>query len=247
MKTEKEIGDQFQDRTKYLREKIPMDQINMPSMPDIYKEYPDCEKIALPPHDNIDTPSLRKALNIRKSIRHYSDKPISQEELSFLLWASGGIQRTEKGRDFRTAPSAGSRYPIETYVIINNVRDLKPGLYHYNVKEHALDEIKLGTLGEEITSAALDQEMCASAPLVIIWTAVFRRSKWRYGQRAYRYIYLDAGHIAQNLALSAAAIGLGSCQIGALLDEEVNRIVGIDGKSESIIYMSVAGYPTQSS
>ena len=87
--------------------------------------------------------------------------------------------------------------------------------------------------------------MCSNAPVVIIWTAVFSRTKWKYGQRAYRYIYLDAGHIAQNLALSATSIGLGSCQIGAFFDDEINQILDINGFDESAIYMSVVGYKKQ--
>jgi SagB-type dehydrogenase family enzyme len=86
--------------------------------------------------------------------------------------------------------------------------------------------------------------MCLEAAAVFIWTAIFDRSKWKYEQRAYRYVYLDAGHIAENLALAATGIGLGTCQIGALFDDEVNRIVGVDGTEESVIYMSVVGYPT---
>jgi SagB-type dehydrogenase family enzyme len=81
------------------------------------------------------------------------------------------------------------------------------------------------------------------APCVFIWTAVFQRSKWKYMQRAYRYIYLDVGHIAQNLALASVALGLGSCQIGALYDEEVNDLVGVDGREESAVYMSAVGKP----
>jgi SagB-type dehydrogenase family enzyme len=78
---------------------------------------------------------------------------------------------------------------------------------------------------------------------VWIWTAVFARAKWKYGQRAYRYVYLDAGHIAQNFALSATSVGLASCQIGAFFDDEVNKVIGIDGVDESVLYLSVAGHP----
>ena len=85
--------------------------------------------------------------------------------------------------------------------------------------------------------------MCADASAVFIWTAIFRRSKWKYSQRAYRYIYLDAGHIAQNLALAATSIDCGSCECGAFFDDELNSIVGIDGTSESTICLSVVGHP----
>ena len=83
--------------------------------------------------------------------------------------------------------------------------------------------------------------MCVESAVVFIWTSIFQRMKWKYGQRAYRYVYLDAGHIAENLALTATSLGLGSCQIGALFDDEVNEIIDVDGAEESVIYMSVVG------
>ena len=93
----------------------------------------------------------------------------------------------------------------------------------------------------EISHAALEQDMCRYASVVFIWTAIFVRSKWKYGERAYRYIYLDAGHIAENFALASTSLGLGSCQIAALFDDEVNEIISVDGTEESIIYMGVVG------
>ena len=91
--------------------------------------------------------------------------------------------------------------------------------------------------------AALNQKMCIEAAAIFVWTAIFNRSKWKYEERAYRYIYLDAGHIAGNLTLAATAAGLGTCQIGAIFDDEVNAIIGVDGKEESAIYMSLVGHP----
>jgi SagB-type dehydrogenase family enzyme len=87
--------------------------------------------------------------------------------------------------------------------------------------------------------------MCATAAVVFVWSAVFERCKWKYGQRAYRYIYLDAGHVAENLALAAVSLNLGTCEIGALYDDQVNAIVGIDGVEESTICMAVVGAPRQ--
>ena len=156
---------------------------------------------------------------------------------------STGVQRKIKNYEFRTVPSAGAVYPIETYLIANNVDGLEKALYHYNIESHFLEKLKNEDLSQELAHSALEQKMCSNAPVVIIWTAVFLRSKWKYGQRAYRYIYLDAGHIAQNLALSATSIGLGSCQIGAFFDDEINQILDINGFDESAIYMSVVGYP----
>ena len=185
--------------------------------------------------------SLDSCFKKRRSIRDFSDKPINLKQLSYLLWASTGIQRKEHGFDYRTAPSAGALYPIETYLVVNKIIDLPNGVYHYSIKDHTLEELRLGDFGIKAANAALGQMMCAKAAVVFIWTAIFQRSKWKYHQRAYRYIYLDAGHIAENLALASTSLGLGSCQIGALFDEEVNDIVDVDGTTESTIYMSVIG------
>ena len=187
--------------------------------------------------------SLDETLKRRKSMRDFQAKPISKGRLSYLLWASTGLQRIEDGYEFRTAPSAGALYPIETYLVVNNVKTLEAGLYHYSIRKHQLEQLRSGDLGREITMAALGQEMCMSAAAVFVWSAIFERCKWKYGQRAYRYIYLDAGHIAENLALAAVSLGLASCEIGALYDSQVNAIIGLDGVEESVICMAVVGAP----
>jgi SagB-type dehydrogenase family enzyme len=235
------IGDEFQSETKHTRRNLGgyLDWANKPS---IYKKYPSAKKINLSKELPSKSLSMVDVLKSRKSIRSFSAQPLTMAELSFLLWATTGIQRRERGYAFRTAPSAGALYPIETYIAVNNVEGLEKGLYHYNIEEHALEQLKVGDLGAELAEAALGQELLANAPLVFVWTAIFERSKWKYRQRAYRYVYLDAGHIGQNLALSATSIGLGSCQIGAFFDDEVNQVLGVDGTAESAIYLSVAGY-----
>ncbi len=211
--------------------------------PDPYKSYPDKPKIELPKQNNIKTETLNHAILNRRSIRDFSKKPLSKEQLSYLIWASTGLQRKERGFEYRTAPSAGALYPIETYVVINNVKNIAQGVYHYNIESNHLEEIKKGDHRSAIAEAALNQPMCYHAAAVFIWTAIFNRSKCKYGQRAYRYIYLDAGHIAENLALSATSINLGTCQVAALYDDEVNQIIDIDGITESTIYLSVVGVP----
>ncbi|MEW5821832.1 MAG: SagB/ThcOx family dehydrogenase [Cyanobacteriota bacterium] len=112
---------------------------------------------------------------------------------------------------------------------------------HYSIKEHYLEQLKTGDYKNEITRAALGQSMCKEASVVIVWSAIFQRSKWKYSQRAYRYIYLDAGHIAQNLAIVATSLNLGTCQIAALYDDISNSLFDLDGKEESVIYMSTVG------
>lgn len=233
-------GDDFQQKSKYSRYDLG-GGLDWDNKPDIYKKIPDCKKIKLPePKENGKT-ALDFCIKKRKSIRDFSEEPIDLIQLSYLLWVSTGIQRKEHGYEFRTAPSAGALYPIETYIVVNNVLKLERGVYHYSIKDHTLEEMKLGDFSIKTANGALGQEMCARAAVVFIWTSIFQRSKWKYGQRAYRYIYLDAGHIAENLALASTGLGLGSCQIGALFDDEINEIVDVDGKNESTIYMSVIG------
>ena len=237
------IGDNFQTETKYFRNKSLGGTLDWANKPEIYKNYPSSKTIQLSSQFQEESISFDEVLQKRKSIRTFSTKPLSKVDLGYLLWTSTGIQRIEQGYEFRTSPSAGALYPIETYIVANNVEDIEKGLYHYNIKNHLLEEIKLGSFGDNLAHASLDQEMCADASAVFIWTAVFGRSKWKYSQRAYRYIYLDTGHIAQNLALAAVSIACGSCECGAFFDDELNSIVGIDGTIESTICLSVVGHP----
>jgi SagB-type dehydrogenase family enzyme len=238
----KTVGDDFQNETKYTRNKSLGGNLDWQNKPEIYKSYLSNKTIQLPKQFKEVTISFAGVLKRRKSTRSFSTKPLNKIDLAFLLWASTGIQRTQHDYEFRTAPSAGALYPIETYIAINNMEEIAKGIYHYDIKNHFLEEIKLGDYGDNIARAALNQRMCATSSAVFIWTAIFERSKWKYSQRAYRYIYLDAGHIAQNLALAVAGISCGSCQVGAFFDDEINSIVGIDGVEESAIYLSAVGH-----
>jgi len=236
-------GDRFQQETKYQPDRMSGHRLDWEAKPALYKEYPDATKIKLPPFEPGRAMSLDQTLKVRKSIRDFQPRPLSKGQLGYLLWSSTGIQRVEDGYEFRTAPSAGALYPIETYVVANDVKGLEPGIYHYLIRTHQLEQIRLGGFGQQVAAAALGQGMCATASVVFIWSAMFERCKWKYGQRAYRYIYLDAGHIAENLALAAVSLNLGTCEIGALFDDPLNAIVGIDGIEESTICMTVIGVP----
>jgi SagB-type dehydrogenase family enzyme len=237
------IGDEFQKNTKHSRERLLGGYLDWANKPETYKKYPSAKKIPLSREFPAKSLTIMEVLKKRRSVRSFSPKPLSMANLSFLLWASTGVQRKEQGYDFRTAPSAGALYPIETYLVVNNVEDLEKALYHYNIEAHSLEELKVGDFAEKTAHAALEQKIFIEAPVALIWTAVFERSKWKYAQRAYRYVYLDAGHIAQNLASSATSVGLGSCQVGAFFDDEINQIIGVDGIDESVLYLSVVGHP----
>ena len=180
-------------------------------------------------------------LACRRSIRDYSSVAVSMAELSQLLWAIQGVTAHAGRYALRTAPSAGALYPIETYILVNLVSDLAAGIYHYDVRKHGLEVVRKGDFGAEIARAALGENMLKEAALVFLWTAVVARSKWKYFERAYRYMYMDAGHIGQNAYLAAEALGMGCCTVGAFLDDEVNSVIGIDGKDEVALYLCAVG------
>jgi SagB-type dehydrogenase family enzyme len=237
------IGDSFQQETKYHRGHLRGGGLDWASKPASYKQYPSTPKIPLGPPQTEGGAPIWDVLQQRQSIRRFQDAPLQREELSQLLWAAQGVTRTGRGFGLRTAPSAGALYPVETYVVVHTVEGIEPGVYHYAVEQHELDQLKTGDFRKNVARAALDQDIAYWANVVFVWTAIFERSKWKYGQRAYRYVYLDAGHIAQNVALGAVALGLGSCQVAALYDDEANVLLDVDGVEESTIYMTVIGRP----
>ncbi|MGD2165348.1 MAG: SagB/ThcOx family dehydrogenase [Anaerolineae bacterium] len=237
------IGEEFQQRTKCERGELCGRRLNWATRPATYKRYPEAPKIALSHPTTSGGAPVWDVVRRRRSQRRFQNDPLTVSDLSQLLWAAQGVTRRAGSVEFRSAPSAGALYPVETYLVIHDVEGVDPGIYHYGVEGHQLEQLMLGTFRYEIARAALDQRMAAQASVVFVWTAVFRRSAWKYRQRAYRYVYLDAGHIAQNLALAAVALGLGACQIAALYDQEANALLGVDGVGESTIYMTVVGKP----
>lgn len=236
-------GDLFQKETKYFRGKLSGRPLLWHAKPKTYKEYPEAVKVELEIPSSQGGLSLWTAIGKRRSVRNFKDIPLLKKDLSQLLWATQGITQRAMDFEFRACPSAGALYPVETYLVLNSVEDIERGIYHYDIRDHALDQLQTGDFRLKIAQASLDQDMAFASNAVFVWTALFARAKWKYGQRAYRYVYLDAGHIAQNFALAAVGLHLGSCQIGALYDEEVNALLGLDGEEESVLYMSVVGHP----
>lgn len=241
MSKEQGIGDRYQAETKYYRNSMSGGGLRREDMAEPFKTYPDAETISLPEPKPTVEKSLWDVLERRRSIRDYADKPLSIQELSQLLWATQGVTATHGPYALRTAPSAGALYPIETYVLVNRVSEIHPGVYHYDVLHHRLEVLRKGDFGTDVSNAALGQDMLEQAGIVFIWTGIIGRSKWKYRERAYRYIYMDAGHICQNAYLAAEALGLGCCSVGAFFDDEVNSIVGVDGEKEIAVYLCGIG------
>ena len=160
-------------------------------------------------------------------------------ELSRVLQYTCGVTDARDG--FRAAPSAGAAFPMEVYPVVNNVDGLAPGAYHYLVATHELETLRSGDLRREIVQAALGQQFLAKANAVLVLSAVFQRTTQRYGDRGYRYIHFEAGHVAQNACLMATALRLGSCCVGAFHDKDFDRLLGLDGRKESALYLVAIG------
>jgi len=240
------IGSDFVQYTRYLYEPAPDSAHGMPR-PSAVQPLSG-EIIQLPAVGVIPRPemTLWQTIEQRRSLRAYSDETLTQEELSFLLWATQWVRdfrSTEKMEvAFRNVPSAGARHPFETYLLINRVQGIKPGIYYYHPLKHGLIVFKAGEQwAETVCRGAFDQEMVLHSAVTFIWTAVPHRTTWRYSQRGYRYLYLDAGHVGQNLHLAAEAIAAGTCMIGAFYDEGMNEILDLDGSSAFVIYMASLG------
>lgn len=211
-----------------------------PKKPSPYKNYPQSKMMKLPKPE-YGGMSLEDAINKRRSVRNYSKKQITLSQLSQLLHAAQGVTGKTYEQLLRTVPSAGALYPFEIYVIANNVQDVDKGIYHYAVPDHALELIKHGDFRKKITNAGLKQEMLGDAGVTFVLAAVFDRTRHKYGERGYRYVYIEAGHISQNIYLQAVSLGLGSVAIGAFIDTEVNELIGIDGQKEAAIYLHAVG------
>lgn len=174
---------------------------------------------ALPKPKTKGTMSVEEAIAARRSVRSYSNRALAEEEISQLLWAAQGI--TEERRGYRSAPSAGATYPLETYAVIPE------GVFRYDPQQHALNEVKAGDVRGRLARAAYDQWFIGEAGATIVFAAVPQRTTQRYGTRGQMYIHMEAGHAAQNVHLQAVALGLGSVPVGAFDDDAVAAVLGL--------------------
>ena len=185
---------------------------------------------------------LKTVLENRRSIRNYSKIPVSLAELSVLLMYTQGIREGTGKTELRHVPSAGAQYPIETYLLVNRVEGLDPGIYRYLPLDHAVvREDCSGSDYLDVASATKKPEMIRDSAVTFIWVACPERELWLFGERGWRYLFLDAGHICQNLYLAGEAIHCGVCAVGSFVDDEVNEAIGIDGEKEFVIYMATVG------
>lgn len=210
--------------------------------PSPYKEYQGVPSVALPPLPPPGGPALEAVIARRRSVREYANRPVELDELSRLLHYSTGVtDRRDPTWLFRSIPSSGALFPIEVYPVIFNVAGVAPGVYHYDIQRHRLELVRAGDFRQKVFAAALSQEMVLHTAMVLVLTGIFARVQWKYVDRSYRYLLLEAGHLGQNIYLAATALGLGPCGIGAFFDEEVDRLLGIDGRDEVTVYLLAVG------
>ena len=190
----------------------------------------------------------------RRSRRNYKDTPVTLEELSFLLWATQGVQRVipaykKTGHiTLRPVPSAGGRHTYETYLAVNNVEGLEKGIYIYLPLDHKLafyrpdynisDKLIYAYGGENYQDEA---QWLGKAPVVFLWSCIPYRGEWRYNCEAHRLMLLDIGHVCQNLYLACEGIGFGACAIAGYVQKTFDELVGIDGENEYVVYVSAVG------
>jgi len=237
-----------QTKTKYQKESAkPHDFKSWPKewTTVYFKSYPRLPLISLPEIKALDFP-LGKALILRRSEREFSGEPLELGELSQLLFYAAGITGKKEGdwnRSHRPYPSGGARFPLEIYLFCLKGREkLAEGIYHYNVKDHSLEQlIENAKLREEIYPEAVWQEMMLKVPLVLVISAVFERTTMKYKDRGGRYALFEAGHLGQNIYLISKALGLQCCAIGGFDDDKFHRLLDIDGEEEAIIYVFALG------
>jgi len=201
--------------------------------------------IPLPKPSELTVPTmdLRTAIEQRRTIRAYREEALTLEELTYLLWVSQGVKRVStRPSTARTVPSAGARHAFETWLLINRVDQLERGLYRYAAIENALLPLEApADIAEKLAHACHDQPQITNSAVTFFWVAVLERMYWRYVERGYRYLHLDAGHVCQNLALAAEQLYCGICPIAAFDDELLNATLGLDGKNLFVVYLASVG------
>jgi len=224
--------------------------------PPLEKEYdPNIELIDLPPIDTIKTKDikLRDAIIHRRSIRNFTEEPPTIDELSWLLYATQGIQSTHEvgtiwvtrvnncRATLRPVVSGGAIHPFETYLLIRNCKGLKKGLYRYIASRHKLFSIDQSEdINERISKGCLNQTG-KNAPILFIWTAIPSRSTWHYGDLGYWAIYVDIGHVSQQLYLAAEDVGDGVCTIAWYDADALEEALDVDGSNEYIVLTAAVG------
>jgi len=196
------------------------------------------------PAANLGPATLAKAIAARRSRRSFGPRPLELSSVATLLHAAYGVTAAIDGttQALRTVPSGGALYPLELYLVGHRIQGLDPALFHYDPLRHGLELLRPldSPSGGELSPYA---EPLAESAAVVAVTAMFWRSRFKYGARAYRFALMEAGHAGQNLLLAAAALGLDAVPLGGFYDRAVDAFLGVDGIYEASLYLVPLGYP----
>ena len=207
------------------------------------RPFVDHDLVDLPAHRRLEA-SLGDVLQHRRSSRDLRHTRLSAELLSTLLHATYGITQTRDEKlELRTVPSAGAMYPLEVFVALGGGHELEPGLYGYVPHRPALHRSRGGDALEAVACCMVERDLVRNAAAVVLIAGVFDRTIYKYGERGYRFVLLEAGHAAQNLILACQATGLGALPYGGMVDREVDALLGVDGLQISCVYAIVVGRP----
>jgi len=244
----------FEENRKFLKahrwegfDTMESDQRNNQPAPPVQKTYPkDAVLIDMLPPDilQIGNVPLVELIWKRMSHRKYTSEYLTLDELSFLLWATQGIREISENRKFtlRTVPSGGARHSFETYLLIQRVHDLLPGLYRYLPIEHKLQFIREESdISEKVSEGCRGQKFVGTAAVIFVWATIPYRAEWRYGPIAHKMIAMDSGHVCQNLYLACGSIGAGTCAVDAYNQTKMDKLVGLDGDDEFVVYVAPVG------
>lgn len=240
-------GHNFLNVTKYPTDQHPDATLGIPAPAFVTSPQNGAELIPLPHPDDIPLPplDLRSAIASRRTIRSFTRDPVPLTALSYLLWACSGV--TGDSIMYRAAPSAGALHPIDTYLAVQQIDGLTPGIWRYHPGLHALELIAAGTAPvAALGRACIMQPAVLRAPVVFLWVATLYRTVWKYGPRGYRDIFLDAGHICQNCYLAAEQCSLGLCAIGAFYDDDAAAALHLSG-DQHLLYAAACGVPREDS
>jgi SagB-type dehydrogenase family enzyme len=216
--------------------------------PELFKRTEGAPSIALPFHGR-ETDGFFQTLYARRTQREFSEASVSLDGISKLLHVTWGVQGYIDTDQFgslplKTSPSGGARHPIEVYLMALRVAGLDSGLYHYDARDHALEPIASGATAQQARAYCADQPYAGRSAALFIMTGVFERTMWKYRHpRAYRVVLLDAGHLGQTFCLTATRMGLAPFSTAALKDTLIEEDLGIDGISESVLYVTGVGLP----
>jgi len=190
--------------------------------------------------------SVGQMIKDRRTHREIVDKSMSIEDLSTLLVRGAGLNGCisvgEKlTRDGRTYPSGGGLYPLEVYPIVLNVTGVDPGVYHFDVRNQCINLLYGGDVREKVKDAYLGEKMLDSVAVCFLVTAIFKRTSFKYGERSYRLVNIEAGHLVQNVLCVGQALGLSIVPVNGFFDRRLEKLINVDGVEESILYTAIGG------